>query len=88
MCIHSFLPETAQVVQQNQRFTGNRQMRPVRTYEKAGALDVPAEPQAMAKAPLARRLEPSDLDEFASGAKRRGTKPAPMHHTTERGACP
>jgi hypothetical protein len=29
MCIHSFLPETAQVVQQNQRFTGNRQMRPL-----------------------------------------------------------
>jgi hypothetical protein len=31
MCIHSFLPETAQVVQQNQRFTGNRQMRPKAT---------------------------------------------------------
>jgi hypothetical protein len=34
MCIHSFLPETAQVVQQNQRFTGNRQMRPGRGDKK------------------------------------------------------
>jgi SRSO17 transposase len=28
VCIHSFLPETALVVQHNQRFTGNQQMRP------------------------------------------------------------
>jgi hypothetical protein len=28
VCIHSFLPETALVVQQNQQFTGNQQMRP------------------------------------------------------------
>lgn len=60
----------------------------VRTYEVAGALKVPTEPQALAEAPLARRMGPSDRGEFASGAKQRGTKPAPMHHTTERGACP
>jgi hypothetical protein len=46
MCIHSFLPETAQVVQQNQRFTDNQQMRPgnsdVRLNEMLKSL--PAEP--------------------------------------------
>jgi TPR repeat protein len=48
MCIHSFLPETAQVVQQNQRFTDNQQMRPLTPEQIAAQAKANADAKAKA----------------------------------------